>query len=224
MIQRVLKEGRNFLLEPEAKTLCSIYSIPVTVFRVASTREDAVRLAKEIGFPVVMKIVSPDIVHKTDVGGVILNINNEEEVVKAYDRILSNVKKRAPKARISGVLVEEMAKPSIEVIVGCIKDRQFGHAVMFGLGGVFVEVLEDVTFRIVPLTRYDAEEMIKEVKGYKVLKGYRGFKADINSIVDIILKVSKMVSEIGIINQLDLNPIYVYEKGAKVVDARIILD
>jgi len=224
MIQRVLKEGRNFLLEPEAKTLCSIYSIPVTVFRVASTREDAVRLAKEIGFPVVMKIVSPDIVHKTDVGGVILNINNEEEVVKAYDRILSNVKKRAPKARISGVLVEEMAKPGIEVIVGCIKDRQFGHAVMFGLGGVFVEVLEDVTFRIVPLTRYDAEEMIKEVKGYKVLKGYRGFKADINSIVDIILKVSKMVSEIGIINQLDLNPIYVYEKGAKVVDARIILD
>jgi len=219
-----LKEGRNFLLEPEAKTLCSIYSIPVTVFRVASTREDAVRLAKEIGFPVVMKIVSPDIVHKTDVGGVILNISNEEEVVKAYDRILSNVKKRAPKARISGVLVEEMAKPSIEVIVGCIKDRQFGHAVMFGLGGVFVEVLEDVTFRIVPLTRYDAEEMIKEVKGYKVLKGYRGFKADINSIVDIILKVSKMVSEIGIINQLDLNPIYVYEKGAKVVDARIILD
>lgn len=224
MIQRVLKEGRNFLLEPEAKTLCSIYSIPVTVFRVASTREDAVRLAKEIGFPVVMKIVSPDIVHKTDVGGVILNISNEEEVVKAYDRILSNVKKRAPKARISGVLVEEMAKPGIEVIVGCIKDRQFGHAVMFGLGGVFVEVLEDVTFRIVPLTRYDAEEMIKEVKGYKVLKGYRGFKADINSIVDIILKVSKMVSEIGIINQLDLNPIYVYEKGAKVVDARIILD
>ncbi len=224
MIQRVLKEGRNFLLEPEAKTLCSIYSIPVTVFRVASTREDAVRLAKEIGFPVVMKIVSPDIVHKTDVGGVILNISNEEEVVKAYDRILSNVKKRAPKARISGVLVEEMAKPSTEVIVGCIKDRQFGHAVMFGLGGVFVEVLEDVTFRIVPLTRYDAEEMIKEVKGYKVLKGYRGFKADINSIVDIILKVSKMVSEIGIINQLDLNPIYVYEKGAKVVDARIILD
>lgn len=219
-----MKEGRNFLLEPEAKTLCSIYSIPVTVFRVASTREDAVRLAKEIGFPVVMKIVSPDIVHKTDVGGVILNISNEEEVVKAYDRILSNVKKRAPKARISGVLVEEMAKPSIEVIVGCIKDRQFGHAVMFGLGGVFVEVLEDVTFRIVPLTRYDAEEMIKEVKGYKVLKGYRGFKADINSIVDIILKVSKMVSEIGIINQLDLNPIYVYEKGAKVVDARIILD
>jgi len=171
-----------------------------------------------------MKIVSPDIIHKTDVGGVILNIHSEEEVLRSYKQILENVKRKVPKARVYGILVEEMAKPSIEVIVGCIKDRQFGHAIMFGLGGVFVEVLEDITFRIVPITRYDAEEMIREVKGYKVLKGYRGFKADIDSIVEVLLKVSEMVSDIGIINQLDLNPIYVYERGAKVVDARIILD
>jgi len=218
------REGRTILLEPEAKTICMEYGIPVTKFKVATSEENAAKYAREIGFPVVLKIVSPDIVHKFDVGGVILNLKNHRQVLEAYKKIISNVKRSKPDARIVGILVQEMAPSSTEVIVGMTKDPQFGPALMFGLGGIFVEVLKDVSFRVAPITERDAREMITEIKGYPLLRGYRGMPpADVDTIVQILLKTSKLVTEHTEVDQLDLNPIMVYEKGAKVVDARMIL-
>ena len=219
------KEGRKYLLEPEAKTLCQQYGIPVTRFKVATSPEEASKSADEIGYPVVLKIVSPDVLHKFDVGGVVLNLKGSSEVKEAYDKIVKNVRKHKPDAKIVGVLVQEMAPASTEVIVGSTKDPQFGPALMFGLGGIFVEVLKDVTFRIAPITESDAKEMITEVKAYPILKGYRGQPpADIDAIVNILMKTSKLVMDHPEIKELDLNPIMVYEKGAKTVDARVILE
>lgn len=219
------REGRKFLLEPEAKTICKMYNIPVTDFKVAKNEDEVVKFSREIGFPVVLKIVSPDVIHKSDVGGVIIDLKSEEAVRKAYRQIIENVKKYKPEAKITGILVQEMAPPSTEVIVGSIKDPQFGPALMFGLGGIFVEVLKDVTFRIAPITEDDAREMIMEVKAYPLLKGYRNMPpADIDAIIKIILNTSKLVMEHQEIKELDFNPIMVYEKGAKTVDARIILE
>jgi acetyl-CoA synthetase (ADP-forming) len=225
IFEEVRKAGRKHLLEMEAKSVCLEYAIPVTRFRLAKSEAEAVRFAEEIGYPVVLKIVSPDILHKSDVGGVMLNLNNAKDVRRAYKQIIENVKKHRKDAEILGVLVQEMAPPSTEVIVGAIKDPQFGHALMFGLGGVFVEVLKDVTFRIAPITEEEAREMISEVKAYPLLKGYRGMPpADIEAVVHILLNTSRLVSEHPEIKELDLNPIMVYEKGAKTVDARIILE
>ena len=219
------KERRKYLLEPEAKIVCMEYGIPVARFKVALTQDEASKFADQIGYPVVLKIVSPDILHKWDLGGVILNLENTTDVKNAYDKILENVKRHKPDAKIVGVLVQEMAPSSTEVIVGSIKDPQFGPALMFGLGGVFVEVLKDVTFRIAPITETDAREMITEVKGYPILKGYRGQPpADIDAIVEILMNTSRLVIDRMEIKELDLNPIMVYENGAKTVDARIILE
>jgi len=225
IITQALKEGRKILLEHEAKALCLEYGIPVTKFKVASSAEEAVKFAEEIGYPVVLKIVSPDVIHKFDVGGVILNLKSSEEVRNAYNQIIENVKRNKPDAKILGVNVQEMAPPSTEVIVGAIKDPQFGPTIMFGLGGIFVEVLKDVTFRIAPITEGDAREMISEIKAYPILKGFRGAPpADIEAIVKILVNVSKLVMEHQEIKELDLNPIMVYRSGAKTVDARIILE
>jgi acetyl-CoA synthetase (ADP-forming) len=219
------KEKRKYLLETEAKAICMEYGIPVTKFKLAKSEQEAMKFASEIGYPVVLKIASPDIIHKFDVGGVKLNLKNQTEVKDAYNEILANVKRHKHDAKIIGIVVQEMATPSTEVIVGATKDPQFGPALMFGLGGIFVEVLKDVTFRIAPITEEDAREMITEVKAYPILKGYRGQPpADIEAIVRILLSTSRLVMEHQEIKELDLNPIIVYEKGAKTVDARIILE
>jgi acyl-CoA synthetase (NDP forming) len=219
------KDGRKNLLETEAKTVCAAYGIPVTEFELAKDEVQAVKAAEKIGFPVVLKIVSPDIIHKSDIGGVVVDLKDASSVRTAYQQIMKNVKKHSPKVRVVGVLVQEMAPASTEVIVGSIKDPQFGPALMFGLGGIFVEVLKDVTFRIAPVSEEEAREMITEVKAYPLLKGYRNIPpADINAIIKILLSTSKLVMEHQEIKELDLNPIMVYEKGAKTVDARIILE
>jgi acyl-CoA synthetase (NDP forming) len=225
IIAGAYEEGRRSLLETEAKTVCAEYGIPVTKFRLAKNEAEAIASARSIGFPVVLKIVSPDIIHKSDVGGVIVNLKNEQEIRHAYDQVLKRAKEKVPRAEIVGVLVQEMALPSTEVIVGAIKDPQFGPAIMFGLGGVFVEVLKDVTFRVAPISIDDATEMISEVKAYPLLKGYRNTPpADLEAITNILLNTSKLVTAHPEIKELDLNPIIVYEKGAKTVDARIILE
>jgi acyl-CoA synthetase (NDP forming) len=225
IITNVRKENRKNLLEPEAKAICQEYNLPVTEFKVARKENDAVKFAEEIGYPVVLKIVSPDIIHKSDVGGVVINLKAADEVERAYKTIITNVKKHQPDAKIHGILVQEMAPPSTEIIIGAIKDDQFGPSVMFGLGGIFVEVLKDVVFRIAPVTKQEAEVMIKEIKAYPVLKGYRNQPPlDINAISDTIVKTSKLVTDYQEIKELDLNPVMVYEKGAKIVDARIILE
>jgi acyl-CoA synthetase (NDP forming) len=219
------KDGRSYLLEPEAKIVCMEYGIPVTRFKVALTREEATKFADQIGYPIVLKIVSPDVIHKFDVGGVMLNLKSSAEVKDAYTKIIQNVKKHKPEAKINGILVQEMAPTSTEVIVGATKDPQFGPALMFGLGGIFVEILKDVSFRIAPITETDAREMITEVKAYPILKGYRGQPpADIDAVTKILLSTSKLVMDHMEIKELDLNPIMLYEKGAKTVDARIILE
>ncbi|MDH7478048.1 MAG: acetate--CoA ligase family protein [Candidatus Bathyarchaeota archaeon] len=225
ILSEARKERRKFLLEPEAKTVCMEYGIPVTKFEVAKSEAEAVKFAEVIGFPVVLKVVSPDIIHKSDVGGVIVGLKSAKEVKDAYKKILENVKKHRADAKIVGILVQEMAPASTEVIVGAIKDPQFGPALMFGLGGIFVEVLKDVTFRIAPITEDEAREMITEVRAYPLLKGYRNMPpADIEAIIKILLNTSKLVMDHEEIKEVDLNPIMVYEKGAKTVDARIILE
>jgi acetyl-CoA synthetase (ADP-forming) len=201
------------------------YGIPVPKSRLAESEATAIKFADEIGYPVVLKIVSPDIVHKSDVGGVLVNIQNAKEVGTAYRQIIANIKKHKADARIAGVLVQEMAPSSTEVIVGSTKDQQFGPVLMFGLGGVFVEILKDVAFRVAPITEEEARDMVTEVKAYPLLKGYRGSPpADIDAIVNILLATSRMVQEHSEIKELDLNPVMVYRKGAKTVDARIILE
>jgi acyl-CoA synthetase (NDP forming) len=225
LILKANKEGRKFLLEPEAKSFCTEYDIPVTKFKLAKNEAEAVRFSEQIGYPIVLKIVSPDIIHKSDVGGVMVDLKTAKDVREAYKQILGNVKKHKADAKIIGLLVQEMAPSSTEVIVGAIKDPQFGPTVMFGLGGIFVEVLKDVTFRVAPITEEEACEMITEVRAYPLLKGYRNSPpADVGAIAEILLNTSRLVMEHQEIKELDLNPIIVYKKGAKTVDARIILE
>jgi acyl-CoA synthetase (NDP forming) len=218
-------EGRKFLLEHEAKTVCKLYGIPITELKIAKTPEEAAKVSEEIGYPTVLKIISPNVLHKFDVGGVMLDITNPKEAKNAFNKIVENVKKYKPDAQIDGILVQEMAPSSTEVIVGAIKDQQFGQTLMFGLGGTFVEVMKDVSFRVAPINEDDARQMISEVKASIILRGYRGQPPrDIDAIVKILLDTSRLVMEHPEIKELDLNPVMVYEKGAKTVDARIILE
>lgn len=212
-------------MEPEAKNICMEYNIPITLFEVVKNEKKAVELSKQIGFPVVLKVVSPDIIHKSDVGGVIINLKNEVEVRIAYRKMLKKLKKFSPEAKIVGILVQKMAPQSTEVIVGAIKDPQFGQTLMFGLGGIFVELLKDVIFRVAPITREDASEMIKKVKAFPLLNGYRNTPpADLNAIINVLLNASRLVMDHPEIKELDLNPIMAYETGAITVDARVILE
>lgn len=225
IIAQVKKEGRKALLEPEAKKVCREYGIAVPKFEVAKSRKGAAEIADRIGYPVVLKIVSPEIIHKSDAGGVKINLKDAKEVEAAYETMLQNVEKYNSKANIVGVLVQEMAPQSTEVIIGAVKDLQFGQTIMFGLGGIFVELLKDVTFRIAPITEQEAIEMITGVKAYPLLKGYRNTpSADIQAIVNLLMGTSKLVIKHPEIKEVDLNPVLVYEKGATTVDARIILE
>ncbi len=225
IINQAKKEGRKALLEPEAKMICAEYGIPITKFKVATNVQEAIKYADEIGCPVVLKIVSADIIHKSEAGGVIVNLKTPTEVTAAYNKILENARKYNAKAKIVGVLVQEMAPPSTEVIIGAIKDPQFEQTVMVGLGGIFVEVLKDVNFRIAPLTTDDAKEMITQLKAYPLLKGFRNTPpADIDALVGILCSTSRLVMDNPEIKELDLNPVLAYQKGAKTVDARIILE
>ncbi|HLB69660.1 MAG: acetate--CoA ligase family protein [Candidatus Methanoperedens sp.] len=213
----------KILTEHEAKKLLSKYGIPVTKESIADSADEAFAIASQIGTPVAMKISSPDISHKSDVGGVVLNVRRGE-VRTTYNRIISQIKKAVPDANIEGVLVQQMAPPGHEIIVGLKKDVQFGHAIMFGLGGIFVEVYRDVSFRVVPIEKKEALEMISEIKAHPVLRGIRGRKpASIPSIADVLVSVSK-IAEMEKIIELDINPLIVNEGGAIAVDARAMVE
>ncbi|MBM3291629.1 acetyl-CoA synthetase [Candidatus Bathyarchaeota archaeon] len=217
-------EERNFLFEHEAKQLCNLYGMPITAIEIAKTEEEAAKAANKIGYPIVLKIISPQVLHKSDAGGVLIGLNDEKAVRSGYNTIITNIKKNVPTATIEGILVQEMAPKSTEVIIGSTNDPTFGMTIMFGLGGIFVEILKDVSFRIVPITKIDAEEMIEEIKAKKILEGARGMpKADKETIVNTLLATSKMLVECPEIKELDMNPVLVYEKGARIVDARVIL-
>lgn len=219
------KEKRTVLTEIEAKQILSQAGINCTDTRLATSKNEAVALCEEIGYPAVLKISSVDITHKSDAGGVKVNLKDKAAVEKAYDDIMASCTSKYPDANIEGVAVQGMAKIGTEVIIGMTKDPSFGPVLMFGLGGIFVEVLKDVAFRIVPLDKNDASEMIQEIKGKKLLEGYRGEDpADIPYLEDMLLKLSDLVDKLDGIAEIDMNPVFAYKKGAVVVDARIILE
>jgi len=212
----------KILSEHETKKLLARYGIPVTKESIAASADEALAIALNIGTPVAMKISSPDIPHKSDVGGVALNVEREY-VRQTYSAMISRITKALPDARIEGILVQQMAHGH-ETIVGLKKDEQFGHAIMFGLGGIFVEVYRDVTFRVAPIERGDALDMISEIKGYPILKGIRGRKpADVEAIASVLVSVSQMAEKENII-ELDINPLIVNERGAVAVDARAMVE
>jgi len=212
------KEKRNFLYEHEAKKLFGLYGMPVTKIQVAKTEDDAVKAANKIGFPIVLKIVSPQILHKSDAGGVIVGVKD------GYKKIIANAKNYKADAEITGVLVQEMAPKGTEIIVGSTTDPTFGPTIMFGLGGIFVEILKDVSFRVVPIDEADAMEMMDEIKAKKILDGVRGMPpSDRKTLADILVKTSRMLEECPEVKELDMNPILAYPDGAKIVDGRVIM-
>jgi acyl-CoA synthetase (NDP forming) len=225
IIKDIKKQGRTVLTEIEAKQVLKEIGIDTVATRLASSQKEALAFSSDIGFPAVIKIYSPDITHKTDAGGVKVGLKNTAEVKNAYKEIMTSVKEKFPSAKIEGVSVQQMARPGIEIIIGMFKDPQFGPVIMFGLGGIFVEVLKDVSFRLVPIEKRDAEQMIKEIKGYALLNGYRGQEpAHIPSLVDILLKLSDFIDKTPEIKEMDINPVFAYKDSALAVDARIVLE
>ena len=223
---QVRAEGRVTIGDAEARAILQAYGIPIPQSRLARTPEEAVEIAEEIGYPVVMKVASPDILHKTDIGGVKLNIASAADVRDAFDLLVYRATRFMPDADIWGCLVQEMVRGAREVIVGMNRDPQFGPLVMFGLGGIYVEALRDVSFRIAPFSRQEAEEMIREIRSYELLKGVRGERpADIAAIVDCLLRVSQLATDFPEIVELDINPLMVKEAGggAVAVDMRLVL-
>jgi acyl-CoA synthetase (NDP forming) len=225
IIDEVRSEGRTVLTEVESKQLLKQAGIIVIETKLATSKEEAIAISQKLGFPVALKVASADIVHKSDAGGVRLGLETAKEVSEAYEDILGTVRQKHPEAKIQGVAVQKMARPGVEVIIGMSKDDQFGPVLMFGLGGIVVEVLKDVSFRLVPLAKRDATEMVKEIKGYPLLGGYRGQEAvDIAYLEGLLLKVSDFVEQNPEVSELDLNPIFAYSHGAVAVDARVILE
>jgi acyl-CoA synthetase (NDP forming) len=225
ILKKARGEKRTVLTEIEAKQILKEAGINCTDTQLAATKEEAVALSEKMGYPAVLKISSVDITHKSDAGGVKVNLKDKAAVEKAYDDIMASCTAKYPNANIEGVAVQGMAKAGTEVIIGMTKDPSFGPVLMFGLGGIFVEVLKDVAFRIVPLEKKDASEMIREIKGKKLLEGYRGQDpADISFLENMLLKLSVLVDKTESIAEVDMNPVFAYNQGAVVVDARIILE
>ncbi len=218
-------EGRSLLSPVESRAICDAYGIPMPKDAIATSAAEAASIADGFGYPVVLKIVSQDISHKTDAGGVIAGLTSAEQVTAAYDQVVANAKQYNAEARIDGVLVQQMASPGREVIIGAVTDPSFGKLVAFGIGGVLVEVLKDVTFRLAPLEREDALSMLDSIKLAEILKGVRGAApVDREALAGIIQAVGKIVTDYPEIAELDLNPVFATETGAIAVDVRIAVD
>jgi acyl-CoA synthetase (NDP forming) len=225
IIAQARSEGRVVLTEVESKELLGQAGINVIPARLAVSRSEAVAISQQIGFPVALKITSPDIVHKSDAGGVRLGLATIKQVEQAYDDILRDIRQKYPRAMVKGVSVQKMAHPGTEVIIGVKRDKQFGPVLMFGLGGIWVEVLQDVSLRVTPVTRRDAGEMIKEIKGYPMLTGYRNQPpADISKLEDMLLAVSEFAVQYPMVSELDLNPVIANGDGAAAADARVVFE
>ena len=220
LLKKKLDTGQTVLTEFESKELLSSIGIPIPSQKIANSKEETISAAEEIGYPVVLKLMAEDVIHKSDTGAVKLNIKSKEEVEQAFNELMN-----IPSQSEKNISIQKMAdEPITELIIGMTTDAQFGPALMFGIGGILVELLEDVSFRIAPIEEYDAKEMIKEIKGFPLLDGFRGKpKADIQAIVDVLMKISDLVTKHEEIFEMDLNPMFIYEKGLVCVDARIIL-
>ena len=215
VLDQVKVDKRSSLTAPEGKLVCDAYGIPVPKEGLAKSATEAAKIAGGMGFPVVMKIVSPDILHKTEAGGVMVGVKNAAEAEKTYDLILSNAKKYKADAKIEGIQVQQMLAGGTEVIVGSITDGSFGKLVAFGLGGVLVEVLKDITFRLAPATKEDALSMLDGIQAHEMLKGVRGGDpVNREALSDVIVKVSQLVSDFAEIVELDLNPVFATRKDA----------
>jgi acyl-CoA synthetase (NDP forming) len=224
VLQRVRADGRNNLLDYEALELLTEYGLKMPRGRLATSPEAAVTIAEEIGWPAVAKICSPDILHKSDAGGVRVGLSDASEVREACDVIMTNAKTFNPEAQVEGVMIYELVSPGVEVVIGGRRDPQFGPVVMFGLGGVFVEILKDVSFRVAPVTAADARGMIETIRGFDVLTGARGQPGcDINALVKIIVRASTFLMEEPEVAELDLNPVMAHDKGAMPADVRVVL-
>jgi acetate---CoA ligase (ADP-forming) len=211
--------------EIQCKQVMKEYGINVTEPVLARSKEEAINAAHKMKYPVVMKIISPQITHKSDIGGVKIGLKTDDDIALAYDDIMTAAREKAPDALIHGISVQKMADKGLELVIGMIKDPQFGPMIMFGLGGVLIEILKDVSFRIVPLTKQDAKEMVRQIKAYRLLEGYRGQpRVDIENLEGLLLKVSRMIEENPEIKEMDINPLIAYADGAVAVDARIILE
>ena len=220
ILKNKVNSGQKILTEFESKELLKQIGIEIPSQTLTSTKEETISASEKMGFPVVLKLMAEDVVHKSDSGAVKLNIKNKEDVEHAFEELM-----KIPSQSSKHISVQKMAdEPITELIIGLTTDPQFGPALMFGIGGILVELLEDVSFRIAPITEYDANEMIHEIKGFPILDGYRGKpKADLKAIVDTLMKISDFVVNYEEIFEMDLNPVFIYEKGLICVDARIIL-
>lgn len=222
-----LKEGRNQLVELQALDAIRHYGFPTVPYALARTADEAVKAAGEIGYPIVMKISGPKILHKTDVGGVRLNLSSEDEVHEAFEGMIASVRKHmGDEVEIWGVLIQKMMEKGKEIILGMTRDPRFGPLLMFGLGGIYTEALRDVAFRLAPIRENVAAEMIKDIRSYRLLEGVRGEPpSDMKAVAECLLRLSQLVTDHPGIQELDINPLIVYPrgKGAIVADARIIL-
>ncbi|MBD3253185.1 GNAT family N-acetyltransferase [Candidatus Pacearchaeota archaeon] len=225
IIRKLLDEKRFVLDNSESKKILANYGIPVSNHGLAKNSEQAVRIAEKIGFPVAMKIASPDILHKTEIEGVKLNVNSKKEVLENFKKIIKNTKEKFPKAKIHGVLIEEMASKKYELLIGCKKDPIFGPSIVFGMGGIAVNIFKDINVGLPPLNMALSQRLIEETKIYKLLKGFRGVKSvDIKSIQFVLYKFAYLVADFPEIKEIDINPFSVDEHGGVVLDAKIILD
>jgi acyl-CoA synthetase (NDP forming) len=216
-------EKKRFVLEPQAIEYLERYHIPYPMRGFAHTAIEAGEIANRIGYPVVLKVVSPDIIHKSDVGGVFLGLKTNDQVVNGYEQIIDRIRLTAPEASIEGVLVCKQAHDGFDAIIGSFNDSVFGPTMMFGMGGIYTEIFKDVTFRIAPVNREEALEMIREIKGYPLLAGTRGFTGfDIEKLAELITTVSRFVTETPKITEMDLNPVRIFQTGLAVLDVRIM--
>jgi acetate---CoA ligase (ADP-forming) subunit beta len=221
IVQQALKKGQRALSEYDSKRLLQAYGFPVVREMLVHSRAGAVKAAKEIGFPVVLKACSPEIAHKTEKKLMEKDLRSLKEVQEAYD----NVRKRAGEAHLDGVLIQEMVKGSRELVIGLIRDAQFGPCVMFGLGGIFTEVLKDVSFRIAPLEKRDALEMAKEIKGAAVLGAFRGMEPlDLDLLATMLINIGKLGLELEAVKEIDVNPLIISGKQPVAVDALVVLE
>ena len=220
-----IKKGYTVLPELEAQKICESYGIKCPPTHLVNNKEDCIDAGNKIGYPVVIKIFSKDIIHKSDAGGVVTNINSDEELAEKYENMLKTVKGKYPDANIEGVVVQKMMSKGIEVIIGGFKDEQFGPVIMFGTGGIYVEVFKDTSFRLAPLNVDEARRQVEETKIFKVLQGVRGEKAvDIDSICQAIVNVGNLLIEYDEISEIDLNPVLCYPDEYVAVDARVVLE
>ncbi|MEB2836405.1 MAG: acetate--CoA ligase family protein [Desulfurococcales archaeon] len=224
MVEEAVKRGGGKLLEHEAFAVLEAYGLPVPRYCLARDSSEAASCLERVGTPAVAKVVSPDVIHKSDVGGVILGIKSVEEAERAFNEISRSLAAHKPDARLVGVLYQQMVPEGLEVIVGSRRDQTFGPVLLFGLGGVLVEAIRDVSIRVAPIEPCEALDMVNDIRGRRLLEGYRGMPPrDKRALAGVILKIARLMLDIPQVRELDLNPVMSYERGAAIADARIIV-